>query len=122
MQRGATVVDSDRLQPGEPVAAARAAERDRWLVLDQLAAAVGEDRWTVGEARTILLAAAGRESSDAPFVWKHGAADCGAARANRIGVGGWRAKQVEGRRGDGVVSEKSLENKAVPGFPLAERR
>ena len=63
------------LQPGELLAAAAA--QDRPLVADQLAAAVREDRWTVGETRSVLLAAIGQELSDAAALWNHGAADCG---------------------------------------------
>jgi len=41
--------------------AAGAAEEDRRLVVDQLAAAVGEDGWPIDQARPLLLAATGRE-------------------------------------------------------------
>ena len=60
-------------------------EEDRQVVADQLAAAAGEDRRPVGEARPLLLAAAGRESPDAAAVWSHGTADRGAARTRRVG-------------------------------------
>jgi len=72
------VVESDRLQLGEPVAAAGAAEKNRELVADEFAA-------TVGEARHLQLAIAGGESFDAKAVWKHGAADRSAAGAGGIG-------------------------------------
>jgi hypothetical protein len=42
------------------MAAAGAAEEDRELVADQLAAAVGEDWWATDQARQVLLAVAGR--------------------------------------------------------------
>jgi hypothetical protein len=51
---------------------------DYW-VADQLAVAVREDRWTVGETRSVLLAAIGQELSDAAALWNLGAADCGNA-------------------------------------------
>ena len=62
----------------------------------------------VGQARAILLAAVGREPSDAAALWKHGAADRCAALADRIGAAG---NQTRRRRGDGEVYEKSLEVK-----------
>ncbi len=65
--------------------AAVAAEQDRQLVADEFAAAVGEDRWPLDQARPVLLAAPGKESSDAAFVWKHGAADCCATGASGVG-------------------------------------
>ena len=72
-------VERDRPQPGQLVAAAGAAEKDRRLVLDQLTAAIGEDGWPIDQARPVSLAAVGRESSDAAIVWEHGAADRRAA-------------------------------------------
>ena len=38
VQRGAALAERNRLQPGEPVAAAGAAKQDRQLVADELAA------------------------------------------------------------------------------------
>ena len=61
VQRGAPVAGCNRLQPGELVAAAGATQEDRRLVVDQLVAAVSEDGGPSGEARPLLLAAAGRE-------------------------------------------------------------
>ena len=69
------------LQPGQFVAAAGVAQANRELVADQLAAAAGEDGWTVGETCPLLLAAVGGESSDAAAVWQHAAADGRAAAA-----------------------------------------
>jgi hypothetical protein len=51
VQRKAAVVEPDRLQPGEPVAPIGAAEGNRGLAADELAAAVGEYRWATGEAQ-----------------------------------------------------------------------
>jgi len=75
LQRGAPVVERDRLQPGESVAAAGVAKPDRQLVADQPATAAGEDRRQAGQARAVLLADAGREPSHTAAVWEHGAAD-----------------------------------------------
>src|ERR1035441_3643551 len=44
VQRGAALVESNRLQSGESKATGGAAQEDRGLVVDQLAAAVSEDR------------------------------------------------------------------------------
>ena len=60
-------------------------KQDRQLVADQLAAAAGENRRTVDQARTLLLAAAGGEPSDAAAVCRHAAEDRGAAVAGGIG-------------------------------------
>ena len=43
-QRGTAVAEPDRLQPGQPVAAAGAAQSDRQLVTDQPPTASGENR------------------------------------------------------------------------------
>jgi hypothetical protein len=76
-----------------------AAEEDRRLVLDQLAAAVGEDRRTFDQARPVLLAAPGGEPPDATAVWSHGGAHCGSADAYRIGRGGTEKNQAQGGGG-----------------------
>ena len=73
------------IQPGEPVAAAGAAEENRPLVAHELAAAAGENRRTPDQARPILLAAAGGESPHAAAVWGHAAQDRGAPITSRIG-------------------------------------
>ena len=75
------MAEPDRLQP----LAAGAAEEDRELVADQLAAAAGEDGRQAGQARPLLLAARNREPPDGATVWKHGAADRLAALASRVG-------------------------------------
>ena len=60
-QRGAAVAERHRLQLGQPMAAAGAARADREVVANQLAAAAGENRQAFNQARTLLLAVAGRE-------------------------------------------------------------
>ena len=80
-----------------------AAEEDRRLVLDELAATASEDGRTISETRPLQLAAIGRESSDAATVWKHGAADRRAAPADWIERGGGQAnRSKEGGRRRGV--------------------
>jgi hypothetical protein len=54
---------------------AGAAAADRALVADQLAATVGEDGWSFGQARAVSVAAAGGELSDTAVVRKHGTAN-----------------------------------------------
>src|SRR5206468_5639070 len=103
VERSAVMAEPDRLQPGESLAAAGAAEADRKLVADEPAATAGEDRWQAGEACPVLLAAAGGESSDAAVVRKHGAADRGAAGADGVNVQSgrvriWRRKEAETKR------------------------
>jgi hypothetical protein len=60
---------------------ARAAEENRRLVADELAAAVGQDWWAAGQACQVLLVVAGRGTSAPAAVWPDAAADLGAAGA-----------------------------------------
>ena len=66
------------------MAAAGAARADREVVAHQLAAAVGEDRWTAHPTCALLLVAAGRRASDAAVVCRHAAEDRGATVAGRM--------------------------------------
>ena len=58
-KRGAVVAECDRLQSGEPLAAARAAEADRHVVANEPAATADPDGWPTRETRAVLLAPAG---------------------------------------------------------------
>jgi len=87
------------LQSGVSVAATGAAEEDRELVPDELAAAVGEDGWAAGETRPVLLAASGGEPPDAAVVREHGAADRGAASAGGVEIGCWQARTGRSKEG-----------------------
>ena len=60
---------------GNPVAASGAAKEDRRLVADEPTAAVGKDRRPTGQARAVLLPAAGGEPSHATVVRNHSAQD-----------------------------------------------
>ena len=60
----ATATERAGLQPGQLVAAAWAAAQDQELVADELATAADEDRRSAGQARPVLLAAAGRGASE----------------------------------------------------------
>ena len=85
VERSAAVAESDRLQPGEPLAAAGTTEASRQLVAHQLAAAAGEDGRPADQARAVLLAAAGGEPSDAAPVWSHAGQDCGPILPSVVG-------------------------------------
>ena len=81
VQRSTVLAKHPCLQPGQSVATAGPAAEGRTLVLDEYPAAIGQDRWPLGETRPVLLAIVGGESSDAAAVWKHGTADRSAAAA-----------------------------------------
>ena len=66
--------------PGEPLAAVGIGAQDCQLVVDEPAAAVGENRLSTGETHLVLLAA-GREPSNAATLRAHGRADRVAALA-----------------------------------------
>ena len=109
------MVECDRLQPGEPVAAAGAAEEDRSLVFDQLAATAGEDRRAVSETCPVPLAPVSRRASDAPLVRGDIAADLGVAFACGVAIDFWReAGEEEGR--EGKVSVQPAGKQASSGF------
>jgi len=54
------------------------------VVAYQLAAAVGEDRWTAHPTCALLLVAAGREPPDETALWEHAAKDRGVTVAGGI--------------------------------------
>jgi len=66
VQRSSAVAERDRIQLGQSVAAAGAAEGNWNVVINQFAAAVGEDRRTVGKACPLILAIVGGE----PLTWR----------------------------------------------------
>ncbi len=65
VQRGAALAERDGLQPGQRVAAPGAAQQDRAVVADELAATVGEDGRVPNQTCPLLLAAPGGGPSDA---------------------------------------------------------
>jgi len=67
-ERGAAVVECDRLQSGEPLAAARAAEAHRHLVADEPAATPRENGGPLGQTRSVLLGAPGGRAPDAAAI------------------------------------------------------
>jgi hypothetical protein len=92
-ERSTLTVEPAGLQPGQP-AAAHAAEENRPLVADKLAGAASENRREAGQARPLLLAAAGGESPHAAAVWEHAAQDRGAADAFGLALP-WRLQNLE---------------------------
>ena len=87
-ERGTATTERAGLQPGQLVAAARTAEQDQELVADELATQVDEDRRSAGQARAVLLAAAGRRAFEPQAVRRHAAQDLGAAAAKRVALTG----------------------------------
>ena len=87
-ERGTATTERAGLQPGQLVAAARTAEQDQELVADELATQVDEDRRSAGQARVVLLAAAGRRAFEPQAVRRHAAQDLGAAAAKRVALTG----------------------------------
>ena len=87
-ERGTATTERAGLQPGQLVAAARTAEQDQELVADELATQVDEDRRSAGQARAVLLAAAGRRAFEPQAVRRHAATDLGAAAAKRVALTG----------------------------------
>jgi hypothetical protein len=87
------------------VTAAGATQEDRRLAIDQLAAEAGEDRWPIDQARPLLLAALGGESSHVTLVWSHAGQDRSAALASGVGEPPTRPdfKRRAGRGGKGVA-------------------
>ena len=85
LERSAAGAEPAGLQPGESVAAAGAAEENRELVADELAATAGEDRRTAGETCPLLLAAAGGRPSDAAAVRGDAGPDRAATDTDGIG-------------------------------------
>jgi len=105
--------ERDRLQPGEPVAAAGVAAADWELVANEPAAAVGENGRPTGEARAILLAAAGREPPDAAAFWSHAEQNRGPLVPR--GLANRRPNRIlcHEEKAGGNVSKASVERGAV---------
>ena len=69
------MADHHCLQSRQSVAAAGIAAKNRELVPDELAAAIGEDGRKVGETCPVLLVAAGGKPFDETFICQHAGAD-----------------------------------------------
>jgi hypothetical protein len=106
-ERGAARSERARLQSGELVAAAGAAEADRHVVTDEPAAAADPDGWPAREACAVLLAAAGGRTLDAATVRDDRAAACGAVGASEIAAPSL-LPPVRPMSKVGVVSKKSV--------------
>jgi hypothetical protein len=109
------VVERDSLQPGESLAAVGVAKPDRQLVVDEPAAAIGEDGWPTGQARPVLLAAAGGESSDAAAICGDDAKDRRLADGDGVDAGDGRT-EIRRRGGEGRqgVERNALEGQGLP--------
>ena len=83
-ERGPVAAERARLQPGQSVAAARAATAHRELVAHQSPAAPRQDGWTPRTTRAVLLALPGGESPDQALVRVDTPADLGTARADGL--------------------------------------
>src|SRR4029453_14106111 len=83
-ERGPAAAEPARVQLGEPVAAARAADADRHLVVDQHPATPHQNGGGAGQTPGGLLATAGGESPDAAPVRHDAPADLGAPGADRL--------------------------------------
>ncbi len=119
-QPRAAVTECVRLQCRQHMAAAGAADRDRPLVADQLAAAAGENRRTVDQARPVLLATLGGPPSHSLAVCRHAAQDRGAAVAGGIAQGGGGFQIENSQTWD---EEVSLEiGRRWPGPPFGSTR
>ena len=120
-QRSAALSESDHLQPREPVAALGAAQWNRKLVAAQLAAALGENRRSIGQARKLLLVAPSGESSDAAALWSQAVRDSGVSLAIGIGERLVAADfRAPGGRG-GKVSQVSVERGPISSFGILRR-
>jgi hypothetical protein len=108
-ERGQVATQPAGVQPWQPVATASAAEKNRHLVADELAAAVGKDRWAPGEACTVLLADVGGGSSNPTPIQHDAPADLGAAGPNRLNA---RQTKLLGKKGSGhgVASQETPRN------------
>ena len=102
-----TLAERVGLQPGEPVAAAGAAEENRELVADESAATSGQDRWAAGETRPVLLATPGGEPFDETFIFQHAGADRWTAASVGIDQGATPKKTSPISPRNGEVSEKT---------------
>ena len=83
-ERGPAAAERTRVQLGESVAAASPAHAHRALVIDQPAAAPGQDGRAVGKTRALLLAVPGGESHDPTPVRGDAPADLGATGPGRL--------------------------------------
>ena len=92
LKSSAAGIEPVGLQPGESVATAGVAPRNRKLVADEPAAKAGEDRRAAVEACALLLAIAGGRTSDAAAV--RGDAGPDRATADTDGIGeSWSSQQ-----------------------------
>src|SRR5437879_4511938 len=113
IERGVALAECDRLQSGQPVATASVAEEDWELVADELAAAAGEDGRSACETCALLLAFAGRRTSESEAVRQHAENDRGVAAAGRLA--NQDRKQTSARKpSSGEVKQRGRLRRANP--------
>ena len=103
------------------MAALDTAQENRQLVVDELAAAAGQNWRTFDQACPVLLVAPGGESSDAAAVRGHGAPDRGVIATGGLESSGWHEETRRRLKvGDGEVSAQSLGKRVFWAFPYVE--
>jgi hypothetical protein len=80
----------------------RAAQGDRNLVTDQLAAAPGQDRRPIDQTRPLLLVTAGGESPHTASIQRHVAKNRGASVAGALGCSSGAADFADEIEGQGT--------------------
>ena len=105
-----TAPEGRGLEPGEPMAEARVATAHQELVADELATQDDEAGRLSGQARAVLLAAAGGGASEPAAVQRHAAPDLGAATAGRV--------VLPGRGSTALGSKRVSPRAASPGAPF----
>ncbi len=109
-------LDSDFLAFWFIEGAAGAAGENRQVVAEQLAAAAAENGRSAGEARPVLLAAAGEEPSNAPPLRVHGRADRAAGPTDGIAELPTSAEiSDQDSAGEGSVSGRNPERPTIEG-------
>lgn len=116
LQRGEVVAEPDRLHLRQPVATAGPAG----LVPDRRPAAAGGVGWLTGEACPLVLAAAGRDSSDGAVVRRDGGTHRGAGVTSAVPLRRWQLRNLAKKGRGAKLSQKSAPTEAVPGFRLPE--
>jgi len=91
------------------------------MVVDQLAAAAGEDGRTADQACSLLLAAVGGELPDAAPVWNHTVSDRGFAAASRVDSAGWQNLSGRQRGVEGGCLRNRIEIRQITASWLGQR-
>ena len=103
------------------IPAALLAQQQRTQTIDEPAAAAGEDRWPVAEARPILLAAAGGKRTDAPALRGDGTPDCRPTSGHGVGGIGRQDRTEEEGAEEEECTWKSLKRCGLPVLKFCSR-